>query len=129
MKSASIIDLSRIPGVGPSIASDLYLLGIREVADLRGKDPEFLYSQLCREMGRHVDRCVLYVFRCAVYFASESKHHPELLKWWNWKDGTKAALQNACQKPTTSPNHRSLTRTPSSPSLSQGRSRTTPARM
>ena len=36
--------------------------------------------------GRKMDRCVLYVFRCAVYFASESEHDPELLKWWNWKD-------------------------------------------
>jgi hypothetical protein len=129
MKSASIVDLSGIPGVGPSIASDLYLLGIREVADLRGRDPEFLYSELCREMGRHVDRCVLYVFRCSVYFASESKHDPELLKWWNWKDGTKAALQSACQKPITNPNRRSRTRTLNSRSLSQGQSRTIPAQM
>jgi hypothetical protein len=29
---------------------------------------------------------VLYVFRCAVYFANNSTHDPELLKWWNWKD-------------------------------------------
>jgi hypothetical protein len=37
-------------------------------------------------VGAHVDRCALYVFRCAVYFASEAKPDPELLKWWNWKD-------------------------------------------
>jgi hypothetical protein len=129
MKSASIVDLSRIPGVGPSIASDLYSLGIREVADLRGRDPEFLYSELCRETGKHVDRCVLYVFRCAVYFASEPKHDLELLKWWKWKDGTKAALQSACQKPKTNPNPRSPIRTRSSRSLSQGRSRTIQAPM
>ena len=78
--------LLQIPGVGASIAANLNLLGIREVADLRGRNPESLYSALCRETGQHVDRCVLYVFRCAVYFASESKHDPELLKWWNWKD-------------------------------------------
>jgi hypothetical protein len=29
---------------------------------------------------------MLYVMRCAIYFASESKPDPELLKWWNWKD-------------------------------------------
>jgi hypothetical protein len=29
---------------------------------------------------------VLYVFRCAVYYASHEVHDPELLKWWNWKD-------------------------------------------
>ncbi len=82
----AVADLVRIPGVGPSIASDLYLLGVREMAELRGRNPEALYSELCRETGRHVDRCVLYVFRCAVYYASEPNPHPEMLKWWNWKD-------------------------------------------
>ena len=81
-----IAELSRIPGVGPSIAADLYSLGIREVAELRGRNPESLYAELCRQVGQHVDRCALYVFRCAVYFASEPKPDPELLKWWNWKD-------------------------------------------
>jgi Pathogenicity locus len=80
-----IKELSRIPGVGPSIATDLYRLGIREVAQLRGGNPQALYDELCRREEQHVDRCVLYVFRCAVYFASETRPDPELLKWWNWK--------------------------------------------
>ena len=83
---SAIAELSRIPGVGPSIAADLYLLGIREVAELRGRNAESLYAELCRKVGVHVDRCMLYVMRCAIYFASESKPDPELLKWWNWKD-------------------------------------------
>jgi len=33
-----------------------------------------------------VDRCVLYVYRLAVYFAENETHEPEKLKWWNWKD-------------------------------------------
>jgi hypothetical protein len=99
------------------------------VADLRGKDPELLYSELCREMGQHVDRCVLYTFRCAVYFASESKHDPELLKWWNWKDGTKAAIEKACLEPKTNPNLRNLTRTRSHRIRSQDRNLTSPGRM
>jgi hypothetical protein len=81
-----VAELSRIPSVGPSIAADLYLLGIREVADLPGRDPEKLYEELCHRVGHRVDRCVLYTYRCAVYYASESKHDPDLLKWWNWKD-------------------------------------------
>ena len=85
-----ISGLQRIPGVGPSIAKDLRLVGIQEVADLRGRNPESLYAALCEQVGHHVDRCVLYVFRCAVYFASESTHDPELLKWWNWQDATAA---------------------------------------
>ena len=80
-----IRELSQIPGVGPSIASDLYRLGIHEVAELRGRDPEALYVGLCERAGQKVDRCLLYVFRCAVYFASEERPDPELLKWWNWK--------------------------------------------
>jgi hypothetical protein len=85
-RASAIANLSRIPGVGPSIAADLYSLGIREVAELRGRNAESLYAEFCREVGGHVDRCLLYVFRCAVYYASESKPDPELLKWWNWKD-------------------------------------------
>ena len=79
-------DLQVIPGVGPSIAEDLWELGVRRVEDLRGKDPERLYEQRCKQQGVRIDRCLLYVFRCAVYFASHNKHDPELLKWWNWKD-------------------------------------------
>ena len=51
---------------------------------------EQLYQQLCVQQGQHVDRCMLYVFRCGVYFASHKKHDPEKLKWWNWKDSKKS---------------------------------------
>lgn len=81
-------DLQRIPGVGPSIANDLYGLDIRRVEDLRDKDPEALYHTLCAQLGQPVDRCMLYVFRCAIYFASHAQHEQEKLKWWNWKDTT-----------------------------------------
>ncbi len=79
-------DLRRIPGVGPSIADDLWRLGLRRVEDLRGRDPEELYGRMCALAGGRVDRCVLYVFRCAVYFAETPAPEPERLKWWNWKD-------------------------------------------
>jgi hypothetical protein len=85
-KSAS--PLQEIPGVGPSIATDLNELGVTAVSELRGRDPEELYDRLCAQRGEHIDRCVLYVFRTAVYFASRTRHDPKLLKWWNWKDRT-----------------------------------------
>jgi hypothetical protein len=88
-KEQSIKTLQAIPGVGKSIATDLYELGIRKVADLKGKDPERLYSRRCTQMGTRIDPCLLYVFRCAVYYASHRNHAPELLKWWNWKNRTK----------------------------------------
>ena len=79
-------ELRQIPGIGKSMAADLYGLGIHSIRDLKNKDPEELYARLCARQGMHVDRCVLYAFRCAVYYASSKKHNPELLKWWNWKD-------------------------------------------
>ena len=79
-------DLQSIPGVGPSIAQDLLDLGFQRVSDLADGDPEAMYERLCEFTGSHVDRCVLYVFRCATYYASNRVHDPELLKWWNWKD-------------------------------------------
>jgi len=79
-------ELQVIPGVGPSIASDLRSLGIRRVDDLKRADPQDLYDRLCEKTGVRQDRCVLYTFRCAVYYATRPVHDPEKLKWWNWKD-------------------------------------------
>ena len=86
VKRAALRDFRRIPGVGRSIAEDLWSLGMRSVDDLRGRDPEALYERLCEIQGVRIDRCMLYVLRCAVYFASEFPHDPEKLLWWNWKD-------------------------------------------
>jgi len=78
--------LQSIPGIGVKMAEDLLLLGIKSPQDLIGEDPELLYQRLCAIKGYKVDRCVLYVFRCAVYYANEKEHDPEKLKWWKWKD-------------------------------------------
>ena len=83
-------ELQQIPGVGKKIAEDLCNLGFRTVRDLRNQDPEELYFRLCVQKGMNVDRCMLYVFRCAVYYATNKKHDPELLKWWNWKEDNRA---------------------------------------
>lgn len=79
-------DLQTIPGVGKSIAEDLRNIGIQTVADLKGKNPEKLFEISNRYEGKIQDRCLLYVFREAVYFAENKNPDPEKLKWWNWKD-------------------------------------------
>ena len=86
MNTAALKDLQRIPGVGPSIAGDLLKLGFTHVPELRGRDPEKLYARSNQLRGQTQDRCLLYVFRCAVYFAEEKRPDPERLKWWNWSD-------------------------------------------
>ncbi len=85
-------ELQTIPGVGPSLAQDLRDLGIQRVAELRGQDPEGLYTRLIAQRGVHQDRCVLYVFRCAVYFAETPQPDPDRLKWWHWKDEDTPAI-------------------------------------
>jgi hypothetical protein len=79
-------DLQIIPGVGSSIARDLASLGFRRVSDLAGRNPEAMYEAINQMRGQRQDRCLLYVFRCAVYFAGRRRHDPEKLKWWSWSD-------------------------------------------
>ncbi len=82
----NLLPLMEIPGVGEKTAEDLWSMGFKKPDDLAGRDPEELYDRFCAKEGYTVDRCQLYVFRCAVYYASSERHDPELLKWWNWKD-------------------------------------------
>ena len=82
----AIKDLTQIPGIGKSLATDLINIGINSIAELKGKDPELLFDQSNTFVGIVQDRCVLYIFRCAVYYVTHSVHEPELLKWWNWKN-------------------------------------------
>ena len=80
--------LEILPGIGPNLAKDLMELGFNDPSDLRGRDPEAMYTDLCDLRGRQIDRCVLYAFRCAVYCSNSEEPEPGLTKWWNWKDRT-----------------------------------------
>ena len=84
--NTTIAELKKIPGVGNAIAEDLIGLGFTSIASLKNQNPEKMYKDLCVLQKTKVDRCMLYVFRCAVYFASNRKHDPKLLLWWNWKE-------------------------------------------
>ena len=81
MNKISLQELQVIPGVGKSIARDLVNIGITRVSDLSNRSPE----KMNHFYGARQDVCLLYVLRCAVYFASHKHHRPEKLKWWNWK--------------------------------------------
>jgi hypothetical protein len=86
MESSSLQELEQIPDVGKTIAKDMQNIGIHSIDDLKGRQAEQLYDRLCEFKASPVDRCMLYVFRCAIYYASNTDHDPELLKWENWKD-------------------------------------------
>jgi len=84
-------ELRTIPGVGKRIAQDLAKLGILVVEDLKGKDPELLYIQHNDQKGMVQDICMLYTFRCAVYFAETplNQREKDKLNWWYWMDKDK----------------------------------------
>lgn len=78
--------LRKIPGVGKETEKDLIWLGYPTIESLKGADPEQMYETECLRKGCRIDRCQLYVYRCAVYYVSTENPEPEKLKWWNWKD-------------------------------------------
>lgn len=77
--------LTDIPGIGKEIARRLAGLGVYAPADLKSKNPEDLYQADTAKNGA-VDRCVLYTYRCAVYYLNTPAPEGEKCKWWNWKD-------------------------------------------
>jgi len=87
-KQQVVKELSTIPGIGKSLATDLWNIGITSIADLKSKNPEVLYDLSNNYACAIQDRCVLYAFRCAVYYSNTPKEEqePDKLKWWNWKD-------------------------------------------
>lgn len=94
-KEESIKELRKIPGVGKAVAEDLFSLGFKSILDLKGKDPEVMYILHNQKKGTVQDICMLYTFRCAVYFAEtpKEKQNPEKLKWWNWMDKEKVSSE------------------------------------
>ena len=81
-------DLSLIPGIGKTFVADFARIKVRTIDDLVGKDPEFLYQELCKanaKLKHKTSKNYLYVIRMAVYWADGGRD-PEKLKWNAWKD-------------------------------------------
>lgn len=64
--------ISALPIEGPAVAKDLYALGMRSVQDLKGKDAEQLYQELCKMHAAHDCSCMLYTLRCSLFSCSFS---------------------------------------------------------
>jgi len=79
-------DLTLIPGVGKKTKQSLQNIGINSVEDLKGKNPEDLYIKDSLKKGFTEDKCQLYLFRMAIYYAEHTSWEEEKLKWWYWKD-------------------------------------------
>ena len=78
--------LEQLPNIGPALAANLRLIGIREPADLRGKDAFVLYQRLCAATGQRQDPCVLDTFMAATDFMRGAPAAP----WWTYTAQRKA---------------------------------------
>ena len=90
-KEKALKEFRRIPGVGKAVAIDLWNLGYTSIDNLKGQDPEEMYIRHNDIRGQVQDICMLYTFRCAIYFAETfgTIQEPEKLKWWYWMDEQK----------------------------------------
>ncbi len=91
MQTSTSGRLRDLCGVGPSIESDLKLLGVTSVADLALCDGQELYSRLCDLTHSRQDPCVLDTFRCAVAQARDPHLPVEQRNWWWWSRERKKA--------------------------------------
>ena len=79
-------DLRVIPGVAEKMKGHLQAIGINCVEDLIGQNAEDLFQKHNITRGSVDCRCVLYVYRCAVYYANTENPEFEKLQWNYWKD-------------------------------------------
>jgi hypothetical protein len=82
--------LQDLISVGPAMACDFELMGIRSVAELARRNPEKLYERLCQVTGEAQDICCLDVFRAAVAQARNPRLPAEQCQWWYWSRQRKA---------------------------------------
>ena len=78
--------LEQLPNIGPSLAADLRLIGIRAPRELHGRDPFVLYQTLCAVTGCRQDPCVLDTFMAATDFMRGARAAP----WWAYTAQRKA---------------------------------------
>lgn len=79
-------ELEQLPNIGPSIAADLRLIGVREPAELARRDALELYHALQRATGQRQDPCVLDTFMAATDFMRGAPAR----RWWDYTAERKA---------------------------------------
>jgi hypothetical protein len=70
--------------VGPATIRDLHTLGISEVSDLIGRDPNQLFELLHERTGRRHDVCCIDVFTAAIAQAENPELPQEQCVWHYW---------------------------------------------
>ena len=63
-------------GIGKKMLQDFEKLGVRSVTELKSRDAQKLYEQMCKLTGTRQGPCVLDTYRCAI----EQARNPDLPK-------------------------------------------------
>ena len=83
--------LKDLTSVGRATLADFELLGIKDVAALKRRNPRRMYDALCSLKGQRVDPCCLDVFVAAVAQAKDPDLPVEQRQWWYWSKVRKRA--------------------------------------
>jgi hypothetical protein len=83
--------LKDLGSAGPATITDLHLLGITSVEQLKTCDARDLYKQLCQHMGMRMNICCLDVFVCAIEQAKNPTLPTEQKNWFYWSKIRKQA--------------------------------------
>jgi hypothetical protein len=79
MKTMSFREVKKfqdIPNVGPAMARNFILLGLRKPTDLITQNPLKLYKKLCKISGYRQDPCVLDTYMAVVDFMNGAPARP-----------------------------------------------------
>lgn len=79
-RATEVVRFQDIPNIGPAMAKDFGLLGIKDPRDLAKADPMALYRALCEATCTRHDPCVLDTFLAACDFMNGAPALP----WWHY---------------------------------------------
>lgn len=70
-EKAVVEKLRKLPSVSEKCCRGLYLLGIREIEDLKGKNPDALYEELTLRKDFYAEPCMQKMIKIAVGMAEK----------------------------------------------------------
>lgn len=79
-------ELQTLPNIGPAVATMLLRLGVERPDDLRDRNADQLYRELCDIDGKRHDPCLLDTLTAAVDFVNGAPARP----WWHYSRIRKA---------------------------------------
>ena len=85
-REEALARLREIPNVGTKMAATLLKLGVAQLQDAAGRDPDEMYEELCSLDAKRHDPCVRDVFAAVV---SQAEGHPPR-PWWEFTPERKA---------------------------------------